>query len=63
VSDLRDNKKTHQDGVFHDAAPKDRKTYQTPVLAHWGSLRDLTRAAGISGSSDGGKILLRKTRW
>ena len=60
---MRDNKKTPQDGVRNDAAPEDRKAYQTPVLAHWGTLRDLTRAAGLSGSSDGGKILLRKTRW
>lgn len=63
MSDFRKNKTTDQDGVVRDALSENRKAYQPPVLVPWGTLRDVTRAAGFSGSSDGGKLVLRKTRW
>jgi hypothetical protein len=64
VSDSRESKNTRQDSsAVHEASSENRKAYQAPILAHWGTLRDLTRAAGVSGASDGGKVLLRKTRW
>jgi hypothetical protein len=31
-----------------------RKPYQAPSLIAWGSLRDMTRAVGVQGASDGG---------
>lgn len=31
-----------------------RKPYRAPTLIPWGSLRDMTRAAGRDGASDGG---------
>lgn len=64
VSDSRDIKNTRQDSnAVHETSSESRKAYQAPTLTHWGTLRDLTRTAGISGASDGGKVLLRKTRW
>lgn len=64
MSDSRENKSTHQDGkTAYEASSENRKAYQAPILTHWGTLGDLTRSAGVSGASDGGKLLLRKTRW
>lgn len=31
-----------------------RKPYRAPTLVPWGSLRDVTQAAGAQGASDGG---------
>ena len=31
-----------------------RKPYQAPAVVAWGSLRDITRAVGAQGASDGG---------
>jgi len=34
---------------------KAKKTYEAPVLIEWGTLQDLTRAAGSRGKSDNGR--------
>lgn len=34
--------------------PPVRKPYRAPTLVPWGSLRDMTKAAGAQGASDGG---------
>ena len=40
-----------------------KKSYEAPILLHWGNLRDMTLAVGSSGGNDGGKGKQpRKTR-
>ena len=43
--------------------PIAKKNYMPPVLKNWGTLRDVTLAVGLAGSSDGGKLpLVSRTR-
>lgn len=43
--------------------PVVKKNYMAPVLKNWGTLRDVTLAVGLAGSSDGGKLpLVSRTR-
>jgi hypothetical protein len=37
-----------------DKPAQGKKPYERPVLAKWGSLRDMTQSTGSSGKSDSG---------
>ncbi|HEY6983716.1 lasso RiPP family leader peptide-containing protein [Reyranella sp.] len=39
-----------------------KKPYSAPVLMEWGSLQELTQAAGNHGNRDGGRRPFNKTR-
>jgi len=38
-----------------DKDAETKKPYEPPALVRWGTLRDLTRAVGSTGASDGAK--------
>lgn len=41
----------------------DKKPYASPVLMHWGTMLEITKALGLGGSPDGGIIkLAQRTR-
>jgi hypothetical protein len=46
---------TSNDRDSSSDAPKAKKPYTAPELSRWGSMRDITMAVGVSGSTDGGK--------
>ena len=46
-----------------DCAEKAKKAYEMPVLVRWGSLREITQAAGSRGASDGGQGRNKRTSY
>ena len=40
-----------------------RKPYDAPILVRWGTLRDITQAAGNKGASDGGSKRDKRTSY
>jgi len=46
-----------------DRAEEAKKTYETPVLVRWGTLREITQAAGRRGASDGGHGRNKRTSY
>ena len=46
-----------------EQAEEAKKLYETPVLVRWGTLRDITQAAGNRGGSDGGHGRNKRTSY
>jgi hypothetical protein len=46
-----------------DRADVAKKPYKTPALVRWGTLRDITRAVGNRGASDGGHKSQKRTNY
>ena len=40
-----------------------KKPYDAPILVRWGTLRDITQAAGNKGASDGGSKRDKRTSY
>lgn len=60
----KQNNKDSPEASAGGAPPPKKKPYVAPVLVPWGTLRDMTKAVGTSGASDGGnsKSSKRATR-
>lgn len=43
-------------------APKPKRPYRSPVLHVYGDIRAITRAVGTTGTADGGKGTMKRTR-
>jgi hypothetical protein len=50
------------DGAADDTAENKKRSYETPVLVVWGTLRDITQSVGTNGANDGGRGSRRRTR-
>jgi hypothetical protein len=46
-----------------DRAEEAKKTYEAPALVRWGTLREITQAAGNRGGSDGGHGRNKRTSY
>lgn len=41
----------------------EKKPYEAPVIVRWGTLQDVTQAAGNKGASDGGSKNQKRTNY
>ena len=46
-----------------DRAEEAKKAYEAPTLVRWGTLRDITQAAGNRGASDSGHGKNKRTSY
>jgi hypothetical protein len=46
-----------------EAKDEAKKAYETPALVRWGTLREITRAVGNMGASDGGTKNQKRTSY